>query len=253
VSAVVGGLEVVREARVREDLGFELALREAASDVEQLAIAKPATPGPCTLILGADALLADGALGVWAPFVAQADAVRARQGLVRYRVGMPIVPDVVEEPLSIASDGALDGGLWSAPMDDEGSAIRRFTMIDRGVAVGLGMRAREAGLTRSEPNGGVRNLVVATGSWNDSVPGGRVIEVRRLDGLEIDEYTGEARLEVALALEHEGGTSRPIARGAFHLDLIGALARAKRSSIAIRRGPYVGPRAVLIDHAELIA
>ena len=250
-------LEIARTARTREDLaGFDAALRDAVDDLGQVATATAPTPGPCAVILGADALLADEGYGVWAPFVAQADAVRAREGLARYRLGMPVAQgaDQVAEPLSITSDGALDGGLRSAPLDDEGSAIRRFPLVERGVAVGLGMRAREAAFLRADPNGGVRNLLVATGTWDDAIPAAqRVVEIRRLRELAIDPYTGEASLEIALALDHDRGVIRPIAGGTVRLDLIAALAHARRSSIAIRRGPYAGPRGVLIDRAELIA
>jgi len=253
IRATIGDFAIAREARTRDELGWRLARADAEADVAQLAVATPAAGGPCALVLGADALLHDGGYGLWAPFVAQADAVRARRGLARYRVGMPVAPGAEAGDLSIASDGALDDGLYSARLDDEGSAIRKFALVDRGIAVGLAMRAREAALLGADPNGGVRNLIVAPGAWNDAMPDGRVVEIRRLSAAAIDPHTGEARLEIALALEHAGGTSRPVAGGALHLDLISALALAHRSSVAIRRGPYVGPRAVLIANAELIA
>lgn len=250
-------LEVARAARTRDELGtFDLALSDAVADLGQLAVAVPPVGGPCTLILGADALLADDAYGLWSAFVAQADAVRARQGLARYRLGRPVAPgaELLVDALSIASDGALDTGVRSAPLDDEGSAIRRFPIVEHGVAVGLGMRAREASFLRVDPNGGVRNLVVSTGNWDDAIPSGeRVVEVRRLRALTIDPYTGDASLEIALAIDHDRGKLTAIAGGSVRLDLIATLARARRSSIAIRRGPYAGPRGVLIEKAELIA
>ncbi len=250
-------LEIVRTARTRDELGaFDAALVDAVVDLGQLAAAAVPTSGPCALVLLADALLADDAYGMWAPFAAQADAVRAREGLARYRLGMPIAPnaDQLLEPLTITSDGALDNGIRSAPLDDEGSAIRRFSIVERGVAVGIGMRAREAAFLRADPNGGVRNLVVGTGSWDEAPPPGvRVVEVRRLHDLSIDPYTGDANLEIALGIDHREGSATPFSGGTIRLDLIAALAHARRSSIPIRRGPYAGPRAVLIDHAELIA
>ncbi len=257
IVATERSLDIARVARTREELGaFDAALADATVDLAQLAIAGAPIAGPCALILGADALLADDGYGMWAPFVAQADAVRARAGLVRYRLGMPIAPgaDQVADPLTIASDGALDHGIRSSPLDDEGSAIRRFSLVERGIAVGIGMRAREAAFLRADPNGGVRNLVVSAGAWEDVVPANtRVVEVRRLRDLAIDPYTGDASLEIALALDHQGGVATPFAGGTIRLDLIAALAHARRSAIPIRRGPYLGPRAVLIDHAELIA
>jgi predicted Zn-dependent protease len=257
VVASAHGLDVARTARTRDDASaFDLALADAAADLQQLALATSPVAGPCAIVLGADALLHGDGYGVWDPFVAQADALRARQGLDRYRLGMPVAPgaDTAPEPLSIISDGTLDYGLMSAPLDDDGIAIRRFPIVEGGIAVGLGVHPRDAAFLKSQPNGGVRNLVVATGTWADAIPDDtRVVEIRRLRDLAIDPYTGDATLEIALAIDHQRGTSTPIGGGTVRLDLIAALSRARRSSISIQRGPYRGPRGVLLEHAELIA
>src|SRR5206468_2480246 len=83
----------------------------------------------------------------------------------------------------------------------------------------------------------VRNLVVAPGSWDGAVVGDRVVEVRRLRSLVIDPYTGDASLEIALALDR----GVPITGGSIRIDLIAALARARRSTTTLTRGAYVGP------------
>jgi hypothetical protein len=211
--------------------------------------------GPCALVLGPDALLHDG-LGVWSAFASQADAVVERQGLTRYRERAPIAPgaDQVAEPLTITSNGARDFGLLSAPVGDQGDAVRAFALVTRGVAAGLGLTPREGALRGRDPNGGVRNLEVATGSWPGTIDPGstRVVEVRRLRSLAIDPYTGDASLEIALAVEHGTGAPRPFAGGSLRIDLIAALARAKRSARTITRGAYAGPDAVWVDRAELI-
>jgi hypothetical protein len=212
-----------------------------------------AEAGPCSLVLRPEALL-HGGLGVWEAFVTQADAVVERQGLTRYREKTPIAPgaETVAEPLSIASDGALDYALLSAPMGDEGGAVRRFSIIERGIASGLGLPPREAALRKRDPNGGVRNLDVELGSWPGDVSGqGRVVEVLQLRDLAIDRYTGDASLEIAIAVDHPKGTV--FAGGSIRLDLIAVLARAKRSQTRLTRGAYRGPDAVWIDAAELIA
>jgi hypothetical protein len=202
---------------------------------------------------GTEAML-HGVLGVWEAFALQADAVVERQGLTRYRPGTPVAPgsELEKEPLTIESNGALELATRSSPIGDEGDAVRRFLLVDRGVAAGLGLSPREAALRRQDPNGGVRNLIVATGSWSGHATdagGGRVVEVRRLRGLAIDPYTGEATLEIALGVVGD----QPFTGGTVRLDLIAALAHARRSRTRIRRGAYVGPDAVLVEHAELIS
>ncbi len=254
VAAAGRSLLLARTARRIADLDLAAALAAAAADLAQLAAAGAPAPGRCALVLTADAMLFGEGHGVWAPFAAQADASLERRGLTRYRPGAPIAPgaDRADEPLGIASDGALDFATGSAPIGDEGDAVRRFPLIERGVCVGLGLSAREAARRGREPNGGVRNLVVAPGTWDRTLPARRTLEVRRLRALSIDPYTGEASLELALAIDHGGGARRPVAGGTVHLDLIAGLARARRSAVLVRRGPYAGPVAVLIEDAELI-
>jgi hypothetical protein len=215
------------------------------------AVTGRAEAGPCSLVLRPEALL-HGGLGVWEAFVTQADAVVERQGLTRYREKTPIAPgaDTVAEPLSIASDGALDYALLSAPIGDEGGAVRRFSIIERGIATGLGLSPREAALRKRDPNGGVRNLDVELGSWAGETSG-RVVEVLQLRDLAVDRYTGDASLEIGVAVDRPKGTV--FAGGSVRLDLIAALARAKRSQTRLTRGAYRGPDAVWIDAAELIA
>jgi len=256
--AIAGARSVVlsRDARHRDGLDLSAALVNASEDLKLLARAGAPVAGKCSIVLASEALLHDG-IGVWAAFVSQADAVIERQGLTRYRERAPIMPgaDQISEPLTIASDGALDFGVHSVPIGDEGDAVRRFPLVERGVAAGLGLSPREAALRGRDANGGVRNLVVEAGSWSGTIDAsmGRVVEVRRLRSLSIDPYTGEASLEIALAVDHSKAGTRPFAGGSLRIDLIAALARAKRTAAVLTRGAYKGPQAVLVERAELIA
>jgi predicted Zn-dependent protease len=245
-------LDLAREARRRQDLDLDSALDQAATDLALVANAGAAVPGRCAVILRADALLHGGGLGVWSVFADHANAEAERQGLTRYRQSTAIAPgaDTLAEPLTITSNGALDFATRSAPVGDEGDAVRRFALIERGIATGLGISTREAARRKIDPNGGVRNLVIARGTWSEALPAGRAIEVRRLRSLSIDPYTGDASLEIGLAIDRT--TDKPFTGGTLRIDLVAALARARRSSAALRRGPYLGPAAVLIEDAELV-
>ncbi|MEO7097226.1 MAG: hypothetical protein ABI175_28455, partial [Polyangiales bacterium] len=139
-------LDISRDARRRQDLDLDRALELAAADLGLLATAGTPVPGKCAVLLRADALLHGGGLGVWSVFADHANAEAERQGLTRYRQSTAITPgaDTLAEPLTITSDGALDFASRSAPVGDEGDAVRRFALIERGIATGLGISAREA-------------------------------------------------------------------------------------------------------------
>jgi predicted Zn-dependent protease len=266
-------LAISCDARRLGDLQLDAAVAAATTDLLQLAAARPPVPGPCALWLGSEALLHGAPHGLWTIFAHQADSAIERRGLTRYHRRAEIAPGAAQlaEPLSVLSDGALDFATHSAPVTDDAIAIRRFPLIQRGIAVGLGLSPQEAALRRAEPNGGVRNLVVAPGSWSPSptatatataaaaaaagAAAGRTLEIRRLHALAIDLTTGEASLDVALGFEHLPDRADPIAftGGTLHLDLITALAHARRSSQLIRRGAYHGPAAILIEDAHLLA
>jgi predicted Zn-dependent protease len=215
----------------------------------------PTAPAATT---ATDAPFAAGpAHGLWTVFAQHADSAAERRGLTRYRLHADIARGASQlpEPLSITSNGALDFAALSVPVTDDAVAIRTFPLIDRGIAVGLGLSPREAAMRNTDPNGGVRNLVVSPGTWSPAPSLTiRTIEVRRLHAVTIDPATGDATFDIALALDHrpDRPTPTPFTGGTLHLDLITALARARRSPHLLRRAAYHGPAAILIDDAELL-
>ncbi len=251
-------LELDRRARRIDELGLDDALRIAARDLTAEASAGPAAPGTCVLALGPEVLLHGGELGLWSVFADQASGSFAQRGLTRYRLGTPIAPgsDQISEPLTISSDGSIDFGTRSAPVSEDGDSVRRFALVERGVATRLGLSMHQAARRGTDPNGGVRNLVVAPGTWSGTVdPNGatRILEVRRLRSLTLNRYTGMATLEVSLATDHDRRGPRTVTGGMIQLDLINALAHARRSAATLGRDGYYGPSSVLIEAAELIA
>ncbi len=250
VTHAARSLAITRASRTADGLAADAAFADAARDLELLAAARAPAAGPCTVVLAADAMLHDG-LGVWAAFVPQADAATERQGLTRYREHAPIAEGAASaiDPLTIESNGALPYGLASSPLGDEGEAVRRWTLVERGIAAGLSLGPREAALRGREPNGGVRNLVVAPGTWDGTATGDRVLEVRRLRSLVIDPYTGDASLEIALALDR----GQPITGGSIRIDMIAALAHARRATTTLTRGAYTGPAAISLGDSYLMS
>jgi hypothetical protein len=241
------------------DLGLPAALAGAAADLGLSAAAGAPEPGRCALVLTAEAMLHGGGHGVWAPFAAHADAALERRGLTRYRVGAPVAPRRRSRRRA-----ARDRERRRARLRHRLRARRRGRRRDPAVPADrarrlrrrrpLGARGRAARARsqrrRAQPRRRAR-------TWDGDAAAaaarrGRAVEVRRLRALSIDPYTGEASLELLLAVDHRGGAARPFTGGAVYLDLVAALARARRSAQLIARGPYLGPAAALIEDAELV-
>jgi hypothetical protein len=250
------------------DLGPALVALAKTAAAEARALMQPGSElptGPVILELGPEAMLGDARLGdggaasgVWGAFVALATTRAARRGLPR---GGREEPELLRSApgtpssLTVWSDGALPYGLRSAPVGEEGEAVRRFRLFAEGAVGEPGMGPREAALRGGAPNGGVRNLVVNAGertrataatAGSDAAP---VLEVRRLRLLRIDPSNGHAELELGLAVERTRGTV--LRGGCVALDLVQALATAERAPEQIRRGDYQGPAWIRLGPVQL--
>ena len=225
---------VVARARRLDDLDLAAAIASALG----LGVT-PATLGlqPVTLTAAA---LTFGDHGLLGAFAAQADPRLERQGLVRYRPGQLVVDGAT---LTLTSDGTLPFGWLSAPLGDRAEAVRRFPLVTRGVASGLGLDEREAALRDQLPNGGVRGLVVPPGDDDDATltaPG--TLVVSRLAWLELDRTAGWFRAGFDRAtVSTRPGEPRAVGPGTLRGDAIALLARARTSARVVATPTYRGP------------
>jgi hypothetical protein len=244
--------ELAAEARRIGDLRIEDRLRALIVELDERTTAAAPPPGSYAVVLHA-AAHAHGGYGVWDAIVGQADAALVRQGLSRYRPGRPIAAraTTVDEPLDVISDGTLAFGVRSTPAGEAGEPVRRWKLVEAGVARGPALDLREAALARREPNGGVRNLVIPTGRAPLAdllrAGGAPVLEVRRLAWLDLDARTGLAVARIAAGTLHGAAGRRPIAGGTLRLDVVAALASARRSKEPLVEGPIHGPAALRLD------
>lgn len=192
------------------------------------------------------------------PIAAQADARATRLGLSRYRIGQSIHGDqpITGDPLTIISDGTLPFGLLSSPVGELGEPVRRFTLVERGVAAGLAFDVREAALRGVGANGGVRNLVIEPGKTLPEDlhrPARRpLLEARDLAWLDIDPATGNFTCEIALADLHAAQTiPRPTTGGILQGNIFHLLASARLSSQIFTKGWYTGPEAIRFPDIEV--
>lgn len=251
-------LELVAEARRIADLGLDVRVGRALAELSDRATATAPAPGTYTVVLRAAAHAHDG-YGIWGALVAQADGALVRQGLSRYKLGDEIAPRaaLADEPLDVHSDGTVPFGIRSAPAGDRGEPVRRFAVVERGVARGLALDQREAALAHREPNGGIRNLVIGTGATSLAdliAPAGTatIVDVDRLAWLDLDPRTGLAVARIAAGgLRTVAAGRTPISGGTLRFDAIAAVAAARRSRDQVTEGAVAGPAAIRLDGIQL--
>ena len=233
-------------ARRLADLDLAARLEAAAASLATEAIANPVAPAVYDLIVDVAALerCAAGGFGWLAPLAAQASGTLARRALSRYQPGQSIYGDaeVSGDRLSLASDGSIDFGWRSAPFSDHGEAVRRFSLIDGGVAAGLGLDAREASLRDSLPNGGVRNLELQPGSRSlaQLATGERpALIATALSWIDVDPGTGDLAFELRLSRSGDGPAVRG---GQLAGNLFEWLPRLRLGAESLRTPSYRGPR-----------
>jgi len=252
-----GDAERVRGAvrRVR-DVRLAARLARAVEAAGLRRAARPPEPGSYDLLLGPDSI-AMPRFGWFAPLVAQASGERIRLGLSRYRPGQKVFAAGGDD-FTLVSDGTIPFGIHSAPFGALGEPVRRFVLVDDGIAVDRALDLREGALAGVPPNGGVRNLVLSPGRETAtalSTPGGErpLLAVRELAWLDTDPQSGDLTAEVALGTVHRAGSAPVSVRGgllsgnAFEL-----LGRARRSRESGEAGWYRGPQALRIDRVDVV-
>ena len=252
-----GGAERVRGAvRRMRDVRLAARLTRALETAGLRRSARPIEPGSYDLLLGPGAL-AMPRHGCFAPIVAQASGERIRLGLSRYRPGQKVFAAGGED-FTLVSDGTIPFGIESAPFGALGEPVRRFVLVEDGVAVDRALDLREGALAGVPPNGGVRNLALSPGRETAaelSAPGERpLLVVRELAWLDADRQSGDLTAEVGLAtVTHKGGAAPvTVSGGLFSGNAYDLLGRARRSRESGAAAWYRGPRALRIDRVDVV-
>jgi predicted Zn-dependent protease len=237
---------VERTVRRRDELAIGGAIAEATDAALRRARALKTPAGRIAVVVRSAALV-HGGRGLFEAIVAQADPALERQGLVRYRAGQPIAAGALAaaSPLTVTSDGTLPFGLRSAPLDENGAAVRRFELVGRGIARDLALDGREASLRGASPNGGVRGIVVPAGTQPERalLAGGDspLLVVEAWSWLDLAPVTGQFRAAIALGRIVDRAGSHDITGGIVRGDALAALALSTRSTELVTTPEYHGP------------
>ena len=186
--------------------------------------------------------------GLWSPLYLHGDGERIARGLSRFREGAWLEADA-DSSLRIVSDGTAAWSALSAPIDDDGAAVRPFALIDGGRWSVAGASARIAGLSQRSANGGVRSLQVAGGAsgLTELCDAGVPIIASWAD-FTIDDASGRFVGRVQLG----AWRGRPLAVGTrVSGNAFSVIAHAQRSREQVWQGDVYGPAALLTDRVTV--
>ena len=141
---------------------------------------------------------------------------------------------------------------WS----DDGQPVRRFDIAREGVAAGLALDQREAALAGVGGNGGVRNLVVGTGTRSLQqlqTPSGRPLLVVHVLGDVHTQARGQLFLPIEVAQWWKPGSAGPstVVGGTLSGNIFQWLGEAYFSAEEANYLWYRGPRAIRFNNQKL--
>ncbi len=219
-------------------------------------------PSECDLVLMGDCYVPSNRhdFGIWTALANQCSAELARTGLARYQVGQSLhTANFAGEELNLASDGTLNFGLRTAPFGDFGQPVRRFPLITKMHASGQAMDYRDAAIAGGIANGGVRNLVIASGSKSQEellTPTQRpMLVVHRIHEIHANSR-GPISIQIATGEWRERDTSgavhrTPIRSCVISGNLYSWIQNAFYSTESSNYHWYVGPKAIRFNNLRV--
>jgi hypothetical protein len=237
----------VQQARSLQQLSIAGLTHRIAKAGSHASAATALPAGTWPVVLEANAMLFDGALGVWRSIVVNGDARRQRDGLAQGTTAQ-------RSSLSIMSNGARQLGLFSAPLAMDGSAVRRFTIVENGRFLHFGNELEIAGLTGKPANGGIRNLEVALGASNVTLSYPH-LSISEIADTSFNDNTGQmtARIVVATLKSTASPSSwQPVKGSVLSMLVLPSLLNCQRSMTLLQNGAYSGPDSVLFDAVTLL-
>lgn len=156
------------------------------------------------------------------------------------------------DKISIKLEPTMKGSTRGASFDQEGIALRRLKVIEKGVVKTLwGSNANSQYLHKSV-NGTYENFVVGAGTLVDEeLEDENYVEIISVSGFEIDELTGDFASEIRLAYLYQKNKERTIITGgSFSGNVYDSINTVRFYNETFQYNNFVGPKKVLLDNVS---
>jgi predicted Zn-dependent protease len=185
------------------------------------------------------------------PLVLHTFAKLQNMGLSSLKLGQNI-GHVVGEPITVATNPALPLGLLSAPVDEEGTPLRRVELIRNGVFINYLATARYAQYLSVPATGMVSNIEVTAGATREEhLRGNNYFEIVAFSWFNPNALSGDFAAEIRLGYHWLNGKKTPFRGGTFTGNVFKNLLNVRLSKEITQSGGYYGPRAILFKQAQI--
>ena len=154
------------------------------------------------------------------------------------------------DKISIRLEPTMDKSTKGASFDNEGIALRRLKVIEKGVVKNLwGSNAKSQYLHKSV-NGTFENIVVGAGTLKDEdLIDENYVEIVSVSGFEIDSLTGDFASEIRLAYLYQKNKEKVIITGgSFSGNVYDSINTVRFANETHQNNNFVGPTKILLDN-----
>ncbi len=167
-------------------------------------------------------------------------------------IGEPVIADIKGEPLTLASNPGLPGGIKSRAFDDNGLPLYRVNVIQDNIFKSRMNSKRYADYLGEDATGDFSNIEVATGPRSSKeLFEGSCYHLLRFSTFEPNPVTGAFSGEIRTGYFLNHGQKISIKGGSVSGTMQEAFKEAFFSRERIQREAYLGPEAVRIEKLDI--
>lgn len=186
------------------------------------------------------------------PLVLHTSAKIHHMGLSCFTIGQPIGQFTSGEPITISTNPGLPLGLYTMPVDEDGTPLSTVELVRNGLFVNYLATARYAHYLGVPPTGNLTNVHINPGATREEhLRGNNYFEIVSFSWFNPNPLSGDFSAEIRLAYRWVDGRKTPVRGGMFTGNVFTNILAARFSKEIMQSGAYYGPRAVLFKSATI--
>jgi len=225
---------------------------------QQMAIVRDATIAQLNPGFTGDVLLSQQSVAeVFAPdtganpLILHAHARLGTMGVSCLKLGQPI-GHIIGEPFHLLSNPSLPLGLFTAPVDGDGTPLRPLEVYRNGVFTNWVAPARYAQYLGVPVTGNLGNVQIAPGATREQhLRSNNYFEIISFSWFNPDPFSGDFSAEVRLGHHWVNGRKTPMRGGTLVGNMFKAMCNARFSKEVMQSSSYYGPRAIVLRGATI--